>query len=181
MAQQGWTDTDALDLDNVPDEPPGPPDDGVYNAEITKAEPEATKEGKPAIGLEFRLLTDHTGSESSLEGKSRNIRFVKISFAPEALFRLKNLCKSLGVDAPKSKAVDVVREWCESVVGMSVWLRTKQRPRFNDKTKRDANIDRYFTEEQAQAAANGAEADASGTASSGDAASAAGRRKRRTG
>jgi hypothetical protein len=178
---QGWTSNESIDLDNVSDEPPGPPDDGVYAATITRAEPEPTKKNDPGVGLDLRLDGDVYGNEGCLEGKSRNIRFQKITFSKEALFRLKNLCKSLGINPPANTGFEAIKDWCEELVGQRVFVRTKKRPRMNDKSKVDAAIDRYFTEQQAQEAASGVAADASGTDAAGEAEEPNQQRRRRAG
>jgi hypothetical protein len=159
----GWTNNESLDFDGVSEEPPGPPEDGLYQLTITKAELEPTKDGAPGVGYELHIDRAYDGDPSKIDGKALNLRFQKLTFKKEALFRVLNLSRALDIEPPKTNGAEELTAWAEQLVGRQVWARLKQRVRYNDKTKKDAAVDRFFTEAGVAEAATGAAADATGT------------------
>jgi hypothetical protein len=161
----GWTSNNAIDLDNVSTEPPGPPEEGIYKVRVTKAEPEATKDGDPGVAYELHVEGAYSGDPSAIEGKSLNLRFNKLTFSQGALWKLKAVCHCFDVSPPKSTSFEDVSEFAEQLVDKEGWVKLKRRVNPKDKTRFFAEVDRYFTQAQADEAAQGATADATGDAS----------------
>ena len=158
-SNQGWTSEESVDWDNVSTEPPPPLAVGIYKGLITKAEPQPTKEHKPAIALQLQISEEYGGS--SIEPARK--MFDNVTLSKEAAFRVKQLAASAGVEPPATFKFQDVEAFCVSLVEAgAVYLRSKHAT-FNGKTNH--KVDRYLTEEQAGEAANALSGNASATES----------------
>lgn len=164
---KGWTSEESVDWDNIGTEPPPPLEVGVYKAIVTKAEPEKTSTGKPALKIEL-LVQEAYGGEGLDPARKM---FDNVTLTKEAAFRVKQLAAAAGITPPASFAFADAEEFCAALVEAdAVWLRSK---RSTWEGKVNHKVDRYLTEEQAAEAANAG----SGNAATSEAAPTKRRRK----
>jgi len=155
--QTGWTDDKATEFpnwDDVNTEAPPPLAPGHYYATIVKAEPRPTGKGDPAISLTLRVTQAHGEAPDSL---SRTM-YDNLTLTMAAAFRIKQLVQSVGngVTPPPSSRLADVEDFCASLTGQGVWLRSKldtytPKPSAADpepQPKTNAKVDRYLTDEQ---------------------------------
>jgi hypothetical protein len=176
-ATEGWTESTEFNWDEVNDSAPPPLDEGVYECLVAEAAPQKTqKESKPGMRLVLTVTRLHGQSENSMSRKL----YDNLTLTKEAAFRVKNLCKSIGVEPPKNSGVQAVGEFCGALVEAgSVWVKV-ERKTFNNKVT--PKIARYMTAEQAAIVASGGELGDSGGsngASNGDGAAPVAPRQRR--
>ena len=142
----GWINDEDLAMDQASDGPPPPLEDGVYRAVIVKAEPKkVTKEQKPGLGIELRVVQAF-GSDDELKRKM----FATHGVSRDTNWQIKALARAAGVEPPKKASFEQVNEFCENLVGQSIWIKSKRRA-WNGKV--NANVDRYLTADQCEAAA----------------------------
>jgi len=178
MGNKGWTHDEDLDMENVSTEPPPPVPVDIYAFEVVKAEPEETKEKKPAVRLQLALKAVHGGPDGELPGGIPDRKmFDKVPVTKESAFRVKRLAAALGVDPPKRTSFEEIEAFCQAACGQRGYLRSKL-DTYQGKTNH--KVDDYFTADdagKAHAALHGGAT--AGDAASGDAAPA--RRSRRAG
>lgn len=154
MTQQVWNEGsaefNASDYGNIPTTftPPAP---SVYRMKIVSAEPSPTKEGKPQINVSLDIEHDMVKDEAA----SGSVRFQRclITTGPGG-FRMKQLCESAEVDAPASASLQDVKDFCETLVGSTVYGRTGLTPKKGDPSILFVEVSRYLTHDQAQEAAS---------------------------
>ena len=149
----GWTQSEDFDWDDVPDKPPGTPDEGLYLAKITSAVAEATKkESKPAVKLELELVAPYGGGELPYVAKS--IRYESLVLSKNAAFRVKQAAKACSVKPPANSGFEAVSAFAEALVGQQCIIRV----RHSKSNKNDtvyAAVGAYMTEKQAAEAQSG--------------------------
>lgn len=119
---------------------PAPLEDGVYEANCIKAEPQPTKkDGKPSIKCTFKVI-GAWGSDTDL---NRTV-FDNFTFEQEGAFKVKNFCESANVDLPGSTFIDELERLSEDMVGVTVWVHLGTR---EYKGKNNNTIVRYVSED----------------------------------
>lgn len=174
MAEKvGWTDSAAINLNDVSEDAPPPPEKGIYKFEIQKAVPQPTAKGDPMVKLTLKYLERHGGGEI---GKS-DLAFTQLTFKGEpALRQLKQFVRATKVNAPATTSLDDVYDYCSRIVGSSGWC---MHDRKTLGSRLVSDVQRYLGAEQVEAAAAGeTELENVGT---GESSGAAGGRRRRAG
>lgn len=154
MTQQQWVEEELGDWSSVPKDfvPPQP---SIYKARVVLAEPSPTKDGRPQIRVDVELVHDMVADEPAKGTlKYQNALITTGSGG----FRIAQLCDSAEVSPPSDTKLDTIKDFCETLVGCEVYLRSNLKPDFKDKTISRAGVARYLTAEQAQEAASQAEA-----------------------
>lgn len=166
---EGWTNNDQINWDDVSEDAPAPLEPGVYGFQIAQAEPERTKKGDPGVKLVLTITHAYGGSDGDMKRKC----YDKLTLTKDALFRTKQLTKALGVEPPKTNSPDDVAAFCEVLAESPAgFVRLKQET-YQGRT--NARVDRYLTAEAAAEAAAGGGAQA--TAPEGSEAKPARRRR----
>jgi hypothetical protein len=150
---EGWTSNNAINLDDVSEDPPGPLANGLYRFTVAEADADSTKKG--GAGVKVVLEVSGGFSDESTDKCYLNL-YDKITFSPKALFRLKQICRATGVEPPQTDTFGDVVEFAERLVGMTGIVRTKREKYIdrNGEERESARIDRYLSEEQALVASN---------------------------
>ncbi len=154
MSEFLWKEEESFETKSLDDIPDGfrPLDKSIYEGVVTEAVLAPTKEGRPAIQLTVRADRDLVIDESV----EALIKFEKILITKEkAGFKAKQLSASSGVSFPESQKPEVVRAYCDELVGKTVFFRTNHSQN-KDKTKTYAGIERYFAPEQVDEAVSAA-------------------------
>ncbi len=77
---------------NNASESPGPIPEGEYDFIVQDAEEKMSKTGNQYVSLTISVLVN---------GKQRNLKYQTISFAPKALWRLKQFCTATNMKPPR--------------------------------------------------------------------------------
>lgn len=163
MSRNGWTQSNDINWDDVPEGGPAPLEEGLYRAKIISAKPTPTKkEGNPMITLQLEVYEDSEGSKlKSPSGKDTTRKlFDYLPLSQEAMFRVRFLCKAFDLD-PKTALPNVKPEtaaaFCKQLIELSkggVYVRIKHETRQtpNDGERTDMKVGRYLSDEQVKQA-----------------------------
>lgn len=158
MSNQGWTNNEAFNWDDVSEDAPAPLEPGIYGFEVASAEPEPTKKGDPGVKLTLTITHAMGGSAGDMKRKC----YDKLTLTKEALFRTKQLAKAVACEPPASQGIDDVEAFCAALTEAGGgFVRLKQET-WQGKT--NARVDRYLTAEAAQEAAAGSKSAEGGDA-----------------
>lgn len=175
MAEKtGWTETGAINLNDVSEDAPPPPEKGIYKFEIQKATPVPTSKGDPMIKLTLKYLERHGGEPI---GKNDTV-FTQLTFKGElALRQLKQFVRATKpVAVAATMAPDDISDYAVRLVGATGWC---MHDRKTLGSRLVTNIERFLGAEQVEAAAAGeTELENVGTEAAG---AASGGRRRRAG
>jgi hypothetical protein len=159
MTQQVWNEN-AADFDGSYDDIPTaftPPEPSIYRLKVVSAEPSPTKEGKPQIQLSLEIEHNMVNDEAA----SGTVRFQRVLITRgKAGFRMKQLCESADVSDPEDASLQTIKDFCESLVGSTVYARTTLVASKRDPAVQFVEVARYLTHDQAQEAASGISATA---------------------
>lgn len=149
----GWTESEKYNWDDIPDEPPAAPENGLYVAKIEIAKAELTKKNRlPSVELELELLNKY-GNSDPLTNVSTKIRFENLVLSKNAAFRVKQAAKSAGVKPPATSSQDDVHAFAERLLGAEVIVRIAQSTSNQGKTF--AGVVAYLTKKQAEETQDG--------------------------
>lgn len=156
MAKNDAWDLD-IDFDELDSEGPKAPDEGIYLAEVTKAEPKTSsgekgKEPKAMIGVQLLLVEDSRGKK--IDGSFTVFDYLVLTKA--AAYRAKQMAESAKLDTKKLrlKTEDDVSDLCEDLLGSHVLVGVRHE---EYQGRVQGRVDRYYTElpDTAEAEASG--------------------------
>jgi hypothetical protein len=155
MSNKGWTTSEDINPDAIDKNAPPPLQDDLYVFTIMKAEPEASSNGNAAYKLELKA-EEVFGGGALPEKCSRTIRDT-IVFTVASAWKTKQVCEAAGVKMATKTSVEAVDQMCLDLLQAgTVIAKTKLSRSKTDATKSYANIDTYFTKEEAAKARAGA-------------------------
>ena len=157
---QGWTGGEDINWDDIPDDAPKTPDEGLYSATVVEARAEKTSGGHPGVKLTVEIKSPFGGGE--LGYVHRKVRDT-LAVTKDAAFKVKQAAKAARVSPPKGTHFEALEAFASDLVGQDLIIKTQNRPN-QDKSRVFANVALYCTPEMADEIAKGggsAAADAS--------------------
>lgn len=159
---QGWTTREEVSYDGMLDENgeikgPQPLDEGVYWGSIVSAEAVKSAKGNPCIKVVFEVERDYAGNKPP-QGRLLKA-YSTIPCQANTAFRVLQIAKVFGLDAPTVYGYDEISSFAESLVDKGCFVRMTQRE-WDGRSMN--NLDRFLDDKKAaeEAGADASEATA---------------------
>lgn len=146
---QGWTTREEVSYDGMLDENgeikgPQPLDEGVYYGSIVSAEAVKSAKGNPCIKVVFEVERDYAGNKPP-QGRLLKA-YSTIPCQANTAFRVLQIAKVFGLDAPTVYGYDEISSFADSLVDKGCYVRMTQRE-WGSRSMN--NLDRFLDEKKA--------------------------------
>jgi hypothetical protein len=115
---KGWAGGHEVDWKKIDSGSPTPLERGIYNAVVIKAEPQETKNGKPALSIELQVESKYKDDS----GEVRRKLFDTFTMTAEGLFKTKQFCDATGIEPPATTSYGDVCEFAEDMINAEVYV-----------------------------------------------------------